>query len=405
MAVILNKIVPCTRRPLTVILTGVLSLLAQTQVQAESRLLTPYVDMNYTWYSNLRQIPDDIVMPEDFKYSDSALRAVAGLALEKEFGRQRLNLRGGLVKAKYANNKQADYDARDVQGSVAWMVGSHLTGNLGFSRSSSLTPFVEFHDAERNLRTERNRFADAAWRFHPSWRLRGTVSQYDLTHEMRFSKFGDRERRTSEMWFDYISASGSTIGLMVRHQDEKFPFGQILSNRLVNNDRRLDEMKLRVDWKFSGKTQVQLLAGLARMRQVEGKERDYSGLNARATVNWYPTGKLELTGILWHEISAVDNLTTNYAINDGVRIAPAWNISSKMRLEGLFRYEKRKPVAIAGLATDQLDRVMTSSLTFTYVPLPRLQLVTSVTRDTLNSNLVNRSYHANSMSFNAHYEY
>ena len=384
----------------------VVLLLLSMQAQAQStKLLTPFVDVTYSRDNNLFRKPDDDANPTGEQLGDSSVRAVAGLSLEKEFGLQKLSARASLAKSKYAHFDFLDYDSRDAQLNFAWRLGSHLSGNVRSVRTNTLTPYIEFRENKRNLRVERSNVVDAAWRFHPSWRVRGSVDQLELTHDLLSQKYRDRTQTSSELWLDYLPATGSAFGLMLRHNTQRFPFAEVIGSQNIINNQRGDEVKLKVDWKFSGKTQLQLLLGVANQKHEVVTARDFRGVSARLTGNWYPTGKLEVAGSIWREIDATNNLSTNFAVSNGIRIAPAWNISPKLRLDGLFRYEKRVPVGVAGVELTQVDKFATASLTLTYVPLTHLQLITSLTRETLNSNLPIRSFHSTGLSFNAHYEY
>lgn len=381
-------------------------LLLATQAHAESgKLLTPYADVTYTHDNNIFRSGDDVQNEDGQQRGDSLVRTVIGLALEKEFSRQKITARAGLAHSKYSHFKLLNYDARDAQANLNWRLGSHVWGNVGASTAKTLTPYVEFRETQRNLRVQKNQNADAAWLFHPSWRVRASVTRNDLTYELNSQKFKNRTQTTAEAGMDYISASGNQLGILVRKGKEQFPNAEVLQTLNIINNQDTKEVKLRVDWRFSGKTQLQVLAGMVKREHQVRKERDYQGANGRITLNWQPTGKLEVAGSVWHEIDSTDNLTTNYATSDGFRFAPAYKISSKMKLDGIFRYEKRVPVGVAGITLQQVDKFSTTSVSLTYFPISKMQLVASLSHEVLNSNLALRSYHANSISLNAHYEY
>lgn len=387
-------------------MAALFGLLFASSVQAQSgKLLTPYADFTYTHDSNIFRTADDIPDEDGARRGDSSVRGVVGLAFEKELSRQKITARAGIAQSKYSHFKFLDYDARDMQANLNWRLGSHVWGNIGTSSVKTLAPYTEFRDSERNLRLQKNQNADMAWLFHPSWRVRASVTRNDVSYELESQKFKDRRLTTVEAGLDYLSASGNQLGVLLRKGKEQFPNAEVLKSLNLINDQNTQELKIRLDWRFSGKTHLQVLAGVVKREHQVRKERDYQGANGRVTLNWYPTGKLEMIGAVWHEIDTTDNLTTNYATSDGVRFAPSYKISSKMKLDALLRFEKRVPVGIAGVTLRQVDKFSTANLSLTYVPISKMQLVTTLSHEVLSSNLALRSYRANSISFNAHYEY
>lgn len=387
-------------------LAAALFALLQFEAHAqENKLITPYADVAFVQTSNLFNTADDVSLPDGQQRGDTALRSMVGIALQKELGRQNLSARASITNSKQSHYKQLNYDARDMQGNFNWRLGSHLSGNVTASRSTSLTPYIEFRDSLRNLRVQENRSLDAAWRFHPSWRIRGSLVEYDLVYELQTQKFGDRKQRSADIWIDYMASSGSTIGVMVRHSKQKFPFAEIVGSQNIINNHQTDEVKMKIDWQFTAKTKLQILAGMVSRRHEFLQVRDYSGFNGRISGNWYPTGKSEFGFAVWHEIESTNNLTTNYALNDGFRLTPIWHISTRMQLDANLKHENRKPVGIPGVTLRYRESMTEFALNFTYAPLPRLQLVAGLGRENLRSTLAQRTYTSNSMRLNVHYEY
>ncbi len=383
-----------------------LLLLCSAQAMAEpGKLLTPYVDLTYSHDSNVFRTADDAVLDGDQTRADSSVRAVVGLALDKEISRQKFTARAGLSQSKYRHFKLLDYDSRDLQANFNWRVGSNFRGNLGGSTAKTLTPYTEFREIKRNLRLQKSENADAVWLVSPSWRLRTNLTRNEQEYDLDSQKYKNHTQTTAEIGLDYLSSSGNQIGIIARKGKEIYPFAEVFGTINVINNQRTEELKLRLDWRMSGKTQLQVVTGVVKHKHDVLPIRDFSGIVGRVTLNWYPTAKTELATFVWHEVDAVDNLTTNYSVSNGLRFAPAMSISSKLRVEGVLRFEKRVPVGITGVNLSQVDKFFTASISLTYVPIARMQLVTTLSRDTLNSNLALRSFHANAISFNAHYEY
>ncbi|MBI3228965.1 MAG: outer membrane beta-barrel protein [Burkholderiales bacterium] len=385
--------------------TLLLLVVAADAAAQSSKVLTPYVNVSYSHDSNLFRVADAQVQNPDEPRGDSSLQTVVGLAFEKEVGLQKFTGRVGLSHSNYSHYKMLDFDSRDAQANWKWRVGSHLWGNIGASTDNTLTPYTEFHENVRNLRLQKRANADLVWLFHPSWRIRGGVSGNKLEYDLDKQKFKNRTQTQTEFGLDYLPISGNIIGVVMRHGEDKFPNAEQFQSQNVINNKKTDELKLRLDWRVTGKTQVQVLAGMVKQKHEVLPQRDFQGANGRVTVIWAPTGKIEMTGVVWHEIDATDNLTTNYQITNGLRLAPTMSISAKMRLEGLLRYEKRTPIGIQGINFNQVDKFSSAGLTLTYAPIAKMQMSAALSHDNLSSNLVLRDYRATAVTFSAYYEY
>ncbi|WP_338844585.1 XrtB/PEP-CTERM-associated polysaccharide biosynthesis outer membrane protein EpsL [Massilia sp. W12] len=400
-------------------LCGLLLLTAAASAHAESgKLITPFADLSYNYASNLRSRPDvenPNVSEQERQARDKQARqdwelnTRLGLALEKKFGRQLLQGRFVLGHSKFQNHTDLNYDSREGQTTLAWQLGNHIAGNLGVSNSKTMSPFDVYEGrvlvSLRNLRQQNNRFVDGGWRFHPSFRLRGTLGRLDLSNELDTVKMFDRKQITREAWLDWLPASGSSLSLMVRRTGEGFPLFKDSERSADKFDRSTDEIKLKLHWAYSAKTELQLLTGYVRRKYQFQPERDYSGLNWHLNGNWRASAKLEFGAQLWRALDGVDKESTSLSLSNGLRIIPVWNISSKLRLDGRLNLERRTAVPMPGMNVNLVEKVYNATLGLTWVPLPKLQVSANVGRDQLDSNLEYRSYHNNRIGLNAHYEY
>ena len=197
-------------------------------------------------------------------------------------------------------------------GNLNWHLASHLDGNLGVSYTQALTPYTEFHSTERNLRTQTREYWDGKWYFHPSWSLHGGLSQYKLEYDLATQKFGDRTEDASEIGLDYLAASSSSIGVLMRHTRGGFPKPQLIGPLVVDNSYRQDEYKGKLDWLITGKTRVQFLGGWVQRKHDSFPARDSSGPGARLIADWLSTGKTSMNINVWREIYSSDDLTASY---------------------------------------------------------------------------------------------
>lgn len=336
--------------------------------------LHAYAGLGYGHDDNLLRIPDG-QPPFDNQYADSWLLAEAGLLFDHTYSRQRLSGHAKLSKVKFDHFSQLDYDGKDAQAKWNWQVGNHLEGVLGATYNQTLAPYTDFRSDQRNLREQRRSFFDGAWRFHPSYRVRTAASKDKYTYELAVQSVNDRTEDTWEIGADYLPASGSEIGLVVRQVKGKYPNPRVIGQQLVDVDYDQDEVKARVVWKASGSTTVHALAGWAKRRQPALGD-DTSGFNGRVSAEYKPTGKFSYTAALWRDFAPIESQFVSYTLNKGVSVGAAYEASAKLKAEANAIYEQRKynPRLAPITGGDLDDSLRSASLRATWSPRRTIQL-------------------------------
>ncbi len=370
----------------------------------------PYVGLSMNYDDNLMRFSDREAaraVTGSSSRSDTSVRGDAGLLFENEISLQRIIASVNVNRTAYNRYSELDYTGHDLQAKWNWHLGSHLEGNVGVSHMESLSPFTEQHRLIRSLRTQKKGFVDGTWLFHPSWRLRGALSHYELTHDQVSQKSGDRKESVEEFGIDYLPSTGSSIGVLQRYARGTFDQPFTLGSVQANNNYEQDELKLNVDYRYSGKIRLQFLGGWVERQHDYFPERDSKGMNARTIVTWAPTGKLSFGLNFWREIGAVDDVTTSYTLNRGISLQPVWKVTSKIQFEGMARYETRDYQGSIALLPDNnrsdINRML--SLNLNYQPMQNIQLSAGVTHDERDSNQSFNEFRSNGMSVNGRIEF
>lgn len=336
----------------------------------------PFVSYTANYDSNVFGLSNESLYPLLTGRADGgdiSQTLTAGVNLGSTLARQRLDLSAGLSRTRYSNFNTLDHDGRNIRGTWNWVLGNHLSGNIGASTLRSLTPLSNFSELARNLRTIRNANADGAWQFHPSWNVRGAVSRYTVAYDLESQRYGNIEEDRSEIGMNYLARSGSSVGLMLARVDGAYPDRARFTR--VDESYSQDEARARVSWIVSGKTKVQLSAGWVSRHLSGARSAGYSGPGGRLTADWAVTGKTSLNASVWRELASSDDVVAPYSVNQGVSLAPAWRMSEKVTLQGALRYEKRD---FEGGAAQLADTNRTASLTVSYSPLPSSLIQLSV---------------------------
>jgi exopolysaccharide biosynthesis operon protein EpsL len=385
-----------------------LCLLSAPASAALSDTLHPFVSAMYSYDDNLFRLPE-AAAGMGGRRSDTTRQLQAGVSFSRPIGRQVLSGQAKASSVSFDHFDQLNYTGKELSGTWEWHLANHLEGRVGASYVQSLTPFADTHSDQRNLRVQRRQFANGAWRFHPSWRVRAGFTRDKFSYDLREQRGNDRVEDLAETGVDYLASSGSRVGLALRQFKGRYDTPHSIGGSVVDVGYRQDEVKLDVYWLFGGVTQVQMLAGWAKRKHNFFTERDTSGLNGRATVYWRPLGKLGFNASAWRDFAAVESSIVNSSLNKGVSLGANYDLSAKLKAEASVRREKRDFGRASGFALpgDATDTSRLASVSLNYAARPSVQIGVSAFHDVrTGSPLVGTSsYRANGMSVNVNAQF
>ncbi|WUR14813.1 outer membrane beta-barrel protein [[Empedobacter] haloabium] len=368
-----------------------------------SDTIHPFVALGYTYDDNLLRLPDNA--GDGVQRSDRARQAQAGVIVERPIGRQRLSATAKVSRVNFDHYSQLDYNGKDLKADLYWQLGNRLSGLLGGSYVETLTPFSDYNSSERNLRTTRREYVNAAWRFHPSWQVRGGVTRNRNEYELLAQRVNNRQEDLAEVGADYLASSGSKVGLVVRHWKGHYMNPRRINGVALDDDYTQDELKASVNWRFSGVTYIEMLAGYAKRKHAFFTGRDSSGVNGRAAVTWAPLGKVRFNADVWREFAAVESFVVSNSLNKGASVAATWTVTSKMQATASVRRENREfeQLPSVNFRGEASDRSTSAQLGLTYAPTIGTQLGLTAFREKRNGSPLagTNDYKANGLSINA----
>lgn len=324
---------------LALALSGAAPVLAQTD-----DVLRPYVAYSLAYDDNVLGLPGPEVaalLTGSRKMADVSRSKQGGLKLQKTLGRQFVTADLGVSDVSYDRYTQLNYQGRNLAAEWRWVLGNQLEGKLAASYVRSLTPFDDYLSVERRLRTERRQDAEFRYRFHPRWRVRGAVGNYDTDYDVRGFASGRRDQLTREAGLDYVTPEGNSVGLSARRLSGAYPVPLTAGAATFRNDFDQEDIRARVDWRVGGKTRVTFAGGPLSRRHPSFGAKDFHGVNARLNLDWLVTGKSSISASVWREISNVDDLSVDYALSKGVSLGPRWTVTSKLETDVQLRHESR----------------------------------------------------------------
>jgi exopolysaccharide biosynthesis operon protein EpsL len=381
------------------VLTGLPALAATDEV------VRPYVGYAVAHDDNLLGASDGA---DGAAQSSTSRLTGAGVLVDKQFSQQALTAALHFTRIRYDRLPELNNDAKDLRANWNWHVGNYLDGDIGASYVEALAPFVNFHARERNVRSERREFGEGRWLLHPSWRARAGASRSTLEYELASQQGGNRVEQVGELGLDYLARSGSTVGTQLRHTRGHYPNRQQVDALSVDNSYTQDELKAKVNWLITGKTQLQFLGGLVERKHDAFAARDYRGVNARANVNWQASAKLGVALGAWREIGALDDVTTSYTLNRGVSLGSVWDVTEKVRIDAQFKHETSDfsgTAVVSSTLPERKDTVRRAALKVVYRATRHLQLGAQAYRNERRSTLAGNSYPGSGLQLSSKYEF
>jgi exopolysaccharide biosynthesis operon protein EpsL len=357
-------------RPLA-LLVG--ALFASPAFAGPNDALHAYAGLGWGHDDNLLRVSDNQPAFDNTR-ADSWTTAEGGFLFDHMYSRQRITATAKLSRVSFDHFKQLDYTGKDMQATWFWQLGNHLEGQAGTTYSKVLAPYTDFYTSQRNLRETRHHFFDGAWHFHPSWRARAAFSRDKYNYELTSQRFNDRTEDTTELEGDYVPASGSTVGLVLRRIRGKYPFGRPIGPFVVNNDFKQDELKARVNWLITGSTTLQALAGYAK-RDQPSFGASTSGANGKATLLYAPRGKVSYNASVWRDFAPLESTTVSYTLNKGASVGATWDATAKIKVDANAVYERRSynPRFDVG-SIDLKDTMRTGTVRATWTVRPAIQV-------------------------------
>ncbi|QNA88423.1 exopolysaccharide biosynthesis protein EpsL [Massilia sp. Dwa41.01b] len=323
--------------------------------------LDVYGRVGWAHDDNLLRIPEN-EPAFDNQRADSWTTAEFGAVVDKTLRRQRLLAVGKLSKVKFDHFRQLDYDGKDLQASWYWELGKRFSGQLGSTYAQTLAPYTDFRSNERNLRRQRRGFFEGGWKLHPRWEAHAAFSREKFEYELAAQAYNNRTEKVAELEGRYLARSGSAVGLVLRRIEGRYANRRPFATSPLTDDFHQDELKARVEWKASGSTTLQALAGYARRTQPSFGPGRTSGANGRITVLHEPRGKFAYRSSVWRDFAPLESSIVSYTLNKGVSAGATWNATAKLRVDADAVYERRNyNQRIAFSAPDGLDDTLRSA--------------------------------------------
>jgi hypothetical protein len=253
----------------------------------------------FAYDSNLYRIDDNVTLGEGFSRSDTISTTSLIGGIDQPIGRQRVFGSMSIGYNRYANNDYLNNTSYRFTGGLDWSTVERYSGNLSFASSEAQREFNidtapgAAPETEQNL--ERVNQIDAIFRA-------GTVTRLTLEGRLGFRQVDYTAADFASL--EYERTSGS---LGVRYRPGIATFGAAISladtdyNTSAERERRT-ALDLTGSWPANGISSLFVRLSPTRVEYDQFSERDFTGLTGSLRWLWQPTGKLDFTTTLVHDI-------------------------------------------------------------------------------------------------------
>ncbi len=274
---------------------------------------------------------------------------------------------------RYERNDRFDHTAGKGAAQWLWEYGRAWSGELRFEHQRRLTGFADLAANVKNLVDLDTALLSAGYRLDPRWRVWGALSRFETANSALTQQPNDTNVTTAVVGAEYSSRTDNTIGLQLRRAEGAFPNREAVAAGLVNNEYTETTPALAWAWAITGQSRFDGRLGYTVREHRQFPARDFSGPTFQLRYTGAPTGKLRIDATAWRELWTAESQTSSYVVASGIRVSPAWAVTTKLSLRGALAYETRSyegdPLVVLGATALREDTLRTLQVEAVYAPL------------------------------------
>ena len=279
--------------------------------------LQAYVEIQRLWDDNLLRTETDTL-----KGAIDITRA--GVGLDWRLGRQQLTGHVSATQVRYPDLALLDYDGYALDWQWNWQTVNGVSGVLGCNENLTQSSLIDIQSVLSNLRTQRRCQSEIV--LNPSGKWKTSLVLFDsqsLNSEASQQIYDWRETGV-EGKLSLTSSPGNHIDGFMRAADGTFPNKQSVGGLLVDNSYHQQEIGLQAGYRLGGATQLYIRTAYLQRKQVQERDRDFDGVAGRVSLDLQPTGKTSLSGAIYRNVGAVEDLNASYIVTDGISMSSVW---------------------------------------------------------------------------------
>ena len=191
----------------------------------------------------------------------------------------------------FQNFTTLDYTGWDTLAQWNWQLGNNLDGEIGYSNAEALGGFGQLNGTLENLINTKRYFANGGYLFHPNGKIKLGVFRTEIDYDAISRQISNNAENNAQANLQYLSPTGSSLGLQVIATDGEYPKRAILPGSTQDNAYTRMQYALTWDWRNNSKTRVDGLVGYVQQNYEHFGFRNFDDIIAQVNLNWQASEK------------------------------------------------------------------------------------------------------------------
>lgn len=343
--------------------------------------IKPYVASSLLYDSNYLRLSDSVdpvAITGKSDKSEFIKQVAAGLDMDWTISRQHIIVKANVNQNWFQNFSTLDYTGWDTQAQWNWQVRNDLDGQIGYTNIQTMGSFVQLNSLIDNLVNNQRSFANAGYLFHPNGKIKLGVFRTERQFDANNRQFSNNIEDNAEFNLQYLSPTGSTLGMRVLATDGQYPQRQLTANSTQDNAYTRMNYAATWDWHASSKTRIDGLVGYTYQDYANFSVRNFADIVARLNLNWQASDKTLLELSARRDIYQADNVFASFLLTQGVWFNLTWQSTPKIALILPMSYQQQQYLGGTGSNTvgsgQQKDNVSSIGLKMMYHPLDSISI-------------------------------
>jgi exopolysaccharide biosynthesis operon protein EpsL len=361
--------------------------------------------------SNLFRLPagaDTMALLGTRSASDRIDSTTLGLTLHTRQGLQSFKLDASVVDYRYRKFSHLDFTGTNYELIWLWALTPRLTGNLSSDRKQTLNSYTDYQGySSRNERLDTRTQFDIAYEIDGPWRLLAGIARTRQSNQQALVAGGDFSSQSAQIGVRRVHASGSTLSFSVIASDGRYLNRTRSSQALLDDRYTQTDNDLRFHGVLGSASQLDAYLSYFDREHPHFPQRDFSGLNAGASLNWALSGKTTLAMSYARELGAYATSYANYSETNRITLSPVWRISVKteLGLRQTWTQVDFRDAPTGGSPNGRQDTGQDTTLFFNWHPREPWTLMASLQRQTRSSSIAGLDYESDMASVSAQYSF
>lgn len=373
--------------------------------------IRPFVASSLLYDSNFLRFSDNVnpmVVTGKSDKSEFVKQVAAGFDMDWTVSRQHFLVKANVNQNWFQNFSILDYTGWDTQAQWNWQLRNDLDGEIGYTNTEILGGYgqLNLNTLVSNLQNSQRSFANVGYLFHPSGKLKLGVFRTEIQFDNIGRQTSNNIEDNAELNLQYLSPTGSILGVRVLATDGQYPKRQLTANSTLDNAYTRMSYSATWDWRVSSKTRIDGLVGYTNQDYANFSVRNFSDIIAQLNLNWQTTDKTLLGLSARREITQANSLFASFLLTQGVWFNLTWQTTPKIALILPMSFQQQQYLGGAGSSSaastgqQQQDNVSDIGLNVMYHPLESISIGPGLKYEKRDSNNPIASYESKSVGVN-----